>query len=63
MELGPQGWGTYIVTMADVVACADIIKADGNGGVFVWAYKKDSTGSPTFAQTLTAVDGIFNPVA
>ena len=59
VELGPQGWGTYIVQPADVTQCAQIVKADGNGGVFVWAYKKDSTGSPDFATTLNLVEGVY----
>ena len=61
VELGPQGWGTYLVQPQDITDSANIIKADGNGGVFVWAYKKDNTGSPTFAQTLSIVTSIFNP--
>lgn len=61
IELGPQGWGTYLSQPSDVTQAANIIKADGNGGVFVWAYKKDTTGSPTFATTLNLVEAIFNP--
>lgn len=60
VELGPQGWGTYLVQPADITQCAQIVKTDGNGGVFVWAYKKDTTGSPTFAATLALVESVYS---
>ena len=60
IELGKQGYGGYITNMSDITSAAMCIKKDNNGGIFVWAYRKDSTGSPNFSATMDKVLSVFN---
>ncbi len=62
-ELGPQSWGSYVTTIADVTTGCNGVQADrllGNkGGVFIWCYHKDTTGSPTDSQTISIAKSIL----
>lgn len=62
-ELGQQAWGGYTTTIDDVTIGCQGVQADrqhGNkGGIFIWAYHKDTTGSPTDPQTIAIAKKIF----
>ena len=47
-EVGPPGWGGYLLTNTDVINGCNAIKAlsGTNNGVFIWAVNGDATGTP-----------------
>lgn len=57
IELGVQGWGDEITSTEDVQQCADHAAKDGNAGLFIWAWHKDPTGSPTVEQVISIAEG------
>lgn len=65
-ELGPQSWGGYVTTTADVTTGCNGVQSDINngnsGGMFVWDYHKATTGSPSVLQTVNIARSIIKPV-
>lgn len=55
IELGMQGWGDKLISIADVEKYWAWVKKEGNMGAFFWSYKKDTTGSPSLAYCLSAL--------
>lgn len=62
IELGPQGWGGYIIDAGEITNRALHVAKDGNGGIVIWAYNKDTTGSPSFTDTKALVQKAFGTV-
>lgn len=64
-ELGPQSWGGYVTTVNDVTVGCNAVQSDrqhqNKGGMFVWSYHKDTSGSPSVAQTVAIAKTILVP--
>jgi len=60
IEPGPMGWGNYLTTQKDVVDACTCVKKDGNGGIFIWSWYKDTKGSPSVAEIIQTAKSIFN---
>ena len=59
VELGEQAWGGWITSEDDIKREAEWVKKDGNGGIFIWAYQKDTHGSPSVSATYALVSSVF----
>jgi len=58
-EVGAPGWGGYMLTSGDVVSGVDHVKNDLNGGVFVWSWGSDSTGTPSLIDICNMAHAAF----
>ena len=58
-EVGPPGWGGYLLTEADVAKAVAHVTNDLNGGIFVWSWGSDSTGTPTLNEICTMAHAAF----
>ena len=38
----------------------ELVKKDGNGGIFIWSWFQNTAGTPTVSRTLQIVNSIFN---
>ena len=65
IELGVQGWGPALTQTSDITRIVTNCVKDGNAGVFIWAYNKDTSGSPSVAATIvqcvTGLKGVATP--
>jgi len=59
IELGEQAWGGWVTSADDIKREAEWVKKDGNGGTFIWAYQKDTNGSPSVSATYALVSSVF----
>ena len=59
IQLGTQGWGGGITTDQDIKKVLAGAKRDGNAGIFIWSYNKDTTGSPTVAATIIEAKSVL----
>ena len=59
-EVGPPGWGGYLLTTADVQRGVDHVKKDGTGnGVFVWSVGSNESGTPSVRDICTLANKSF----
>lgn len=55
-EPGPMGWGSHILSEAEVITNSKAVAKNSNDGIFIWALQKDTSGSPSVDRIITLVN-------
>ena len=60
-EVGPPGWGGYLLTQTDVVnGISHVNKSGSPNGIFVWGVGSDTTGTPTVGSIISTANAAFS---
>lgn len=65
LEVGQQAWGGALLSDQDVADALNVVNNDGvaGNGIFVWAYQKEATGTPSVEYIISKAAQTAQPKA